>query len=251
MSCCSPFGPPPSPPSSGALAALMPLAWSFGLSFSSMAVGGGAGFSSPSSTPAPAAATSSGGGGTSAGRLAFSPMASGIAGAALSLGPPSSALATSSGSGAARLGFATFSPMPTGAAGGVQGGLPAAPLAFSSGIQAVTFQNLGRFDFSPMTGANGGFQGGRAQSFVFNVIVPGGGSVPANSGTSLTVTVPGVLASDAVQANQTSALFASGISIVNAYANAAGQVTLQILNCTTASQSIPVNFPLRVGVSRG
>ena len=251
MSCCSPFGPPPSPPSSGALAALMPLAWSFGLSFSSMAVGGGAGFSSPSSTPAPALATSSGGGGTSAGRLAFSPMASGPAGAALVLGPSSAAAAaSSSGAGGTRLAFASWSAMPTGAVGGVQGPSQAVQ-AFSSGVNAITFQNLGRFDFSPMTGANGGFQGGRAQSFVFNVIVPGGGSVPANSGTSLTVTVPGVLASDAVQANQTSAVFASGISIVNAYANAAGQVTLQILNCTTASQSIPVNFPLRVGVSRG
>lgn len=251
MSCCSPFGPPPSPPSSGALAALMPLAWSFGLSFSSMAVGGGAGFSAPSSTPAPALATSSGGGGTSAGRLAFSPMASGPAGAALVLGPSSAAAAaSSSGAGGTRLAFASWSAMPTGAVGGVQGPSQAVQ-AFSSGVNAITFQNLGRFDFSPMTGANGGFQGGRAQSFVFNVIVPGGGSVPANSGTSLTVTVPGVLASDAVQANQTSAVFASGISIVNAYANAAGQVTLQILNCTTASQSIPVNFPLRVGVSRG
>jgi hypothetical protein len=231
------------------MAALMPLAWAFGLTFSPMGAGGGAGFTSGGSTPA-ALATSSGGSSGAMGRLGFSPMTSGIAGAALTLGPASSAAATASGSGSSRLAFTTWSPMPAAAIAGVQGG-PATLQAFSSGLQAVTFQNLGRFDFSPMSGANGGFQGGRAQSFVFNVTVVGGGSVPANSGTSLTVTVPGVLASDSIQANQTSATFSAGISIVNAYASGAGQITLQILNCTTASQAIPSNFPLRVAVLRG
>lgn len=85
---------------------------------------------------------------------------------------------------------------------------------------------------------------------IFSVTVPGGGSVPGNSGTTLSVTVAGVLATDAVFANQTSALFPGGMSIVNAFASGANTITLEILNCTTTSKTIPTNFPLRVGVLR-
>jgi hypothetical protein len=85
---------------------------------------------------------------------------------------------------------------------------------------------------------------------IFSVTVPGGGAVPANSGTTLSVTVTGVLATDAVYANQTSALFPAGMSITNAFASGLNTVTLEILNCTTSSKTIPSNFPLRVGVLR-
>lgn len=89
-----------------------------------------------------------------------------------------------------------------------------------------------------------------AASKIFSATVPGGGSVPANSGTTLSVTVTGVLATDAVFANQTSALFPAGMSITNAFASGANTVTLEILNCTTTSKTVPSNFPLRVGVLR-
>lgn len=85
---------------------------------------------------------------------------------------------------------------------------------------------------------------------IFSATVPGGGSVPANSGTTLTVTVTGVLATDAVFANQTSATFPVGLSITNAFASGANQITLEMQNCTTTSKSIPTNFPIRVGVLR-
>lgn len=82
------------------------------------------------------------------------------------------------------------------------------------------------------------------------VNVPGGGAVPGNSGTTLSVTVAGVLATDAVFANQTSALFPGGMSICNAFASGANTITLEILNCTTTAKTIPSNFPLIVGILR-
>lgn len=140
-------------------------------------------------------------------------------------------------------------------AGGVTGfagagATPPAPMAFSSGGAGVDLRSgFGKATFGWTTGT--AVMSAVAFGFVVNITVPGGGSIPANSGTSLSVTVPGVLATDSVWANQTSAVFSVGVAIVNAYSTGANSVTLQIHNCTTSSQSIPSNFPLRVGILRG
>lgn len=143
-----------------------------------------------------------------------------------------------------------FSCCTAGGATGFSGGTPAAPSAFSSGGASADLRStFGRAMFGWISGAS--IMNTPALGLVVNIVVPGGGSVPANSGVSLNVTVPGVLPTDSVWANQTSATFAQGIGIVNAFSAAANQVTLQIHNCTTSSQAVPTNFPLRVGILRG
>lgn len=179
--CCSPFGPPPSPPTSSGTVAAMPLAWSPVTEFGAIAAGGMGGFFGP--TPAP-------------------------------VGPVTMNAFSSGGGPGMRQ---------TDIAAGLRFGWQVGPSIYS--FTAIGLTVL--------------------------VTVPGGGSIPANSGTALTITVPGVRPTDSVWANQTSAVFPSGMSIVNAFSAAANQVTLQILNCTTSSQSVPVNFPCRVGALRG
>jgi hypothetical protein len=122
--------------------------------------------------------------------------------------------------------------------------------AFSSGGVGATRDALGRIQFSQWV-LMGSMASAVATSIVVNVTVTGGGTIPANSGQSLTVPVPGVRATDSVYANQTSATFSAGVSIVNSFASAANQVTLEIMNATTSTQPIPTNFPLRVGIIRG
>lgn len=134
--------------------------------------------------------------------------------------------------------------------GGLVSGASSGLKAFSSGGGDVGRCGLGRVEFGAWI-IGGSFMSIQATGFVINVTVPGGGSVPANSGTALSITVPGVLATDSVWANQTSAVFPSGMSIVNAFSTGANSVTLQILNCTTSSQSIPSNFPCKIGILRG
>lgn len=139
----------------------------------------------------------------------------------------------------------------TGGAGGmVSTGANTTLNAFSSGGADVGRCGLGRIDFGSWVVSQSTLSL-QATGFVVNVTVPGGGSVPANSGTALSITVPGVRATDSVWANQTSAVFPSGMSIVNAFSTGANNVTLQILNCTTSSQSIPTNFPCKIGILRG
>lgn len=169
------------------------------------------------------------------------------------LGPPpsggGSALAAMPLGWSAGLGFACFA---AGGAGGFSpgSGAPATANAFSSGGGDVGRCGLGRTDFGAWI-IGGSNMSAQATGFVVNVTVPGGGSVPANSGVSLSITVPGVLATDSVWANMTSATFSAGVAIVNAYATGANAVTLQIHNVTTSSQSVPTNFPCRVGILRG
>jgi hypothetical protein len=136
----------------------------------------------------------------------------------------------------------------------IQSATTPGPNAFQSGIVGGSRDILGRISFPQMVLMGAMLSAplaGIATVFVANVTVTGGGSVPANSGTTLTVPVSGVLSTDSVYANQTSATFAAGLSIVNAFASGAGQITLELLNCTTTSKSIPTNFPLRVGILRG
>ncbi len=137
-----------------------------------------------------------------------------------------------------------------GAAGGFSGG-PTVAKAFSSGGADVGRCGLGRLSFEGWILGDSVVSPTPFAGFVVNITVTGGGSVPANSGVTLSVTVPGALGTDSVHANQTSALFPAGMSIVNAFATGANAVTLEILNCTTSAKSIPSNFPLRVGILRG
>lgn len=178
---CSPFGPPPSPPSSSGTVAAMPLGWTAAPEFTCVGAGGLGGF---------------------------------FPGAAAPVGPVTiNAFSSGGGPGMGQ----------TDVAAGLRFGWITGPSIYS--FAAIGMTTL--------------------------VTVPGGGSIPANSGTALTITVPGVRPTDSVWANQTSAVFPSGMSIVNAFCATAGQVTLQILNCTTSSQSVPVNFPCRIGALRG
>ncbi len=140
-----------------------------------------------------------------------------------------------------------------GASGGFAGGpgVPGVANAFSSGGADVGRCGLGRLTFEGWILGDSTVVPTPFAGFVVNITVTGGGSVPANSGTTLSLTVPGALGTDSVHANQTSALFPAGMSIVNAFATGANAVTIEILNCTTSAKSIPSNFPLRVGILRG
>ncbi len=138
-----------------------------------------------------------------------------------------------------------------GAAGGFSGGSGALANAFSSGGFDVGRSGLGRLTFEGWILGDSVVTPTPFAGFVVNITVTGGGSVPANSGVTLSVTVPGALGTDSVHANQTSALFPAGMSIVNAFATGANAVTLEILNCTTSAKTVPSNFPLRVGILRG
>lgn len=81
----------------------------------------------------------------------------------------------------------------------------------------------------------------------FNVTVPGGGTIPAHSGVSLTVTVTGLKAADMVLPNLRSAVFSVGAGVsCSTFASAANQLTLVLYNCTGAAVSIPSNFPLHL-----
>lgn len=148
------------------------------------------------------------------------------------------------------LGFACFAA--GGGAGGFSGGVGGATAkAFSSGGADVGRCGMGRLTFEGWILGDSVVTPIPFAGFVVNITVTGGGSVPANSGVTLSVTVPGALGTDSVHANQTSALFPAGMSIVNAFATGANAVTLEILNCTTSAKSVPSNFPLRVGILRG
>lgn len=168
------------------------------------------------------------------------------------LGPPpssgGSSLAAMPLGWSSGLGFSCFA---AGGGGGFSGGVGGTTAnAFSSGGGDVGRCGLGRTEFGGWL-IGGSTMSARATGFVVNVVVPGGGTIPANSGVSLSITVPGVLATDSVWANMTSATFSVGVAIVNAYSTGANSVTLQIHNCTTSSQSVPTNFPCRVGILRG
>lgn len=81
----------------------------------------------------------------------------------------------------------------------------------------------------------------------YNVTVPGGGNIPANSGVSLTVTVTGVKSTDMVLPNLRSAVFSVGAGVsVNTFASANDQITLILYNCTTGIVAVPSNFPLHL-----
>lgn len=258
---CSPLGPGTTPPSPVAAAlSSMPLAWGFSARFGPFTPFGG-GFTSGGPPPVnPAAATSSGGGMIGGSAFVSRNLVSGPFGQGFtSGGPPPTGPAAAVSSGGGMVGGSAFAMRAAPSVLGivqqtiVQAGTTG-PNAFSSGSSGNTRDMLGRLSF-PQWALMGSMLAaplaGVATSLVVNVTVTGGGSVPANSGTTLTVTVPGVLSSDSVYANQTSATFAAGLSIVNAFASGAGQITLELLNCTTTSKSIPTNFPLRVGILRG
>ena len=216
---CSPLGPVPVPPTpgSGPATAGMPLAWSPGLAFGAV-VGFGGGFSGPAPVPVPqaalATASGSGAGGTlfaAGGRLA--PL--GYAG--VTTGPNRDVRALASEvmpGGRSALGALAFGPFVAPSGGGIQ-----APLA-------------------PVGGS----------SFVVNATVSASVSMSANSGTSISVSAPGVLSTDAVSVAPT-APFGTGFGPLFAIAGG-GTVTVFFVNCTTSTQNIAPGWTLRIGVIR-